>query len=252
MFRRYVFCSAIGAWIALAVGLASPSMAADAIITDGDTLILKGTLYRLQGIEAPQTDQVCLNENGAAWTCGVEARDRLKDFVSKRDVRCDDLGRDALYSKRRMGVCWIEGEAVSINQWMVREGWALALGRPGKSRFEADRERAAADKKGLWKGCFVSPEALRRCTISTAQLLGAACPKSNNWTVREMLFPDHPARPPGCAIKGRVAMRSQIGGHRGIYHLEGCRSYQRTPKPHRWFCSEDEAQAEGFRKSYTC
>ena len=38
----------------------------------------------------------------------------------------------------------------------------------------------------------------------------------------------------------------------GIYHLESCRSYQSTKKPNRWFCSEDEAKAAGFRKSYSC
>jgi methylphosphotriester-DNA--protein-cysteine methyltransferase len=47
-------------------------------------------------------------------------------------------------------------------------------------------------------------------------------------------------------------MRSQLMGYVGIYHLPSCRSYARTKQPHRWFCSEDEAKAAGFRKSYTC
>ena len=50
----------------------------------------------------------------------------------------------------------------------------------------------------------------------------------------------------------REGMRAQIAGHQGIYHLEHCGSYGRTKNPHRWFCSEAEAQAEGYRKSYTC
>ena len=104
----------------------------------------------------------------------------------------------------------------------------------------------------MWKGCFVTPEALRRVTISTAQMFGAACPSSSNWQVRNMLFPDYPTMPPGCAIKGRIAMRAQVAGNVGIYHPESCGSYARTKNPHRWFCSEEEAQAAGFRKSYTC
>jgi hypothetical protein len=67
-----------------------------------------------------------------------------------------------------------------------------------------------------------------------------------------MLFPDYPTMPPGCAIKGRAAMRAQIAGYVGIYHVEGCASYGRTTQPHRWFCSELEAKAAGYRKSYTC
>jgi hypothetical protein len=135
---------------------------------------------------------------------------------------------------------------------MVQEGWALNVDRTAKGRFKVDRDNASINRKGLWKGCFVSPEALRRFTISTATLMGAACPKSNNWPIRHMLFPDDPAMPPGCAIKGRINLRSQITGYQGIYHLPSCRSYERTKHPHRWFCSEEEALAEGFRKSFTC
>jgi endonuclease YncB( thermonuclease family) len=231
---------------------ATPSWADEVNVTDGVTLIVDGATYRLDGIEAPQTDQTCLDDKGAAWTCGIEARDRLRDYVRKRDVRCTDRGPDRAYRKRRVGDCRVAGEAISINQWMVQEGWALNLDRSAKGRFKADRDRASANRMGLWKGCFVSPEALRRFTISTASLLGAACPKANNWPIREMLFPDYPAMPPGCAIKGRIGLRSQITGYLGIYHLPSCRSYERTKHPHRWFCSEEEAQAEGFRKSFTC
>ena len=65
----------------------SPSLAAEAIITDGDTLLLNGRPYRLDGIDAPETDQVCLDENGSVWACGIQAREELKKFVGKRHVR---------------------------------------------------------------------------------------------------------------------------------------------------------------------
>jgi endonuclease YncB( thermonuclease family) len=231
---------------------ATPCWAVEVTVTDGDTLILNGVAYRLDGIEAPQTDQTRLDDKGAAWTCGIEARDRLRDYVGKGDVRCTDRGSDSVYRKRRVGDCLVVGQAISINQWMVREGWALNLDQSAKGRFKADRDNASSNRMGLWKGCFVSPEALRRFTISTAGLLGAACPKANNWPIRQMLFPDYPAMPTGCAIKGRIGLRSQITGYAGIYHVPSCRSYERTKHPHRWFCSEQEAQAEGFRKSFTC
>lgn len=225
---------------------------AAATVTDGDTVILDGKIFRLDGIEAPQTDQLCLDDAGTKWSCGVEARDRLRQWIGTRAVRCDDKGSDRAWSKRRIGVCRVEGEATSLNQWLVREGWALNLEPSAKGRFKADQESARDNRKGLWKGCFVAPEALRRWTISTTELLGAACPKPTNWATRQMLFPDQPAMPPGCPIKGRVAMRAQVAAHQGIYHPENCGSYARTKNPHRWFCSEEEAEAEGFRKSYTC
>jgi endonuclease YncB( thermonuclease family) len=242
----------MGALVAALLTVAATPSRAGVSVTDGATLILSGTTFRLGGIDVPQTDQTCLDDKGAVWTCGVEARDRLKEYVSKGDVRCTDKGADGDYRKRRMGECFVGTETISINQWMVQQGWALNADRSGKDRYKADRDKASSDHVGLWKGCFVSPEALRRFTISTAALLGAACPKTNNWAAREKLFPDYPVMPTGCAIKGRSPLRSQLTGYVGIYHLPSFRSYVRTKNPHRWFCSEEEAQAAGFRKSFTC
>jgi len=239
----------IAVWLTVA---ATPGWAVETSVTDGNTLILDGVTYRLDGIEAPQTDQTCLDEKGATWTCGVSARDRLLEHVGKRDVRCTDRGADSLVHKKRIGECFVAGEATSLNQWMVQQGWALNADRSAKGRYKTDRDNASAKQIGLWKGCFVSPEDLRRFTISTSALLGAACPKSNNWKIRNALFPEAPAMPAGCDIKGRINLRSQAAGYRGIYHLPSCRSYARAGQAHRWFCSEQEAQAAGFRKSYTC
>ena len=94
----------------------TPGWAADVSVTDGNTLILNGTMYRLAGIEAPQTDQTCIDGKGAAWTCGIEARDRLKEYVGKGEVRCTDQGADSVYRKRRIGECSVAGQTVSINQ----------------------------------------------------------------------------------------------------------------------------------------
>ena len=55
--------------------------------------------------------------------------------------------------------------------------------------------------------------------------------------------------PPGCYIKGNTAQR---GGER-IYHVPGQRNYDDTVieswKGERWFCTEDEAEAKGWRKA---
>jgi len=228
---------------------AGPSWATEAFVSDGDTLVLNGKIFRLDGIEAPQTDQTCWDEKGVIWRCGIDARDALKAHLGSRNVRCDDAGRDALYRKRRLAVCWVEGETSSLNQWLVREGWALI---DTNLRFKADESDARYARKGLWKGCFVSPQLMRRFTKNVAKLLGAACPETDDWKVLSTLFPDEPTMPSGCSIKGKLAARALVSGFRGIYHMESCRSYQRTKNPERWFCSEEEARADGFRKSYSC
>ena len=63
---------------------------AEATVTDGDTIILNGTAYQLEGIDAPDTDQACLDATGAVWHCGIEVRDQLKTFVGSRDVRGEE------------------------------------------------------------------------------------------------------------------------------------------------------------------
>jgi endonuclease YncB( thermonuclease family) len=227
-----------------------PACASEAIATNGQTLIIDSRVVRLAGIDAPQTDQTCLDGHRAVWNCGIAARDALRAHINDRKIRCDDTGPDPQRQNRRLSVCWIEGEANSINQWLAREGWALSA--PGTTRFKADENDARFAHKGLWKGCFVAPDMLRRWSRNVARMLGSSCPPSEDWDTLKTLFPDRPPMPVGCSIKGKIAARALATGDRGVYHTNICRSYRRTQNPDRWFCTEQEAKAEGFRKSYTC
>jgi endonuclease YncB( thermonuclease family) len=56
-------------------------------VVDGDTLTIGAAKIRLQGIDAPETDQVCLHAGGQQWTCGLEARDRLAAHIAGREIR---------------------------------------------------------------------------------------------------------------------------------------------------------------------
>jgi endonuclease YncB( thermonuclease family) len=235
----------------LATLLTSPGWAADAVIKDGGTIQLAGSTYRLDGIDAPELDQICVDDHADPWTCGVEARDRLAKLTAKRDVRCRDLGADPTYRKRRIGICTVDGETASLNQMLVREGFALNFEPAAKGRFKADEATAKDALAGLWKGCFVAPSEFRRWQ-KTAALLGASCRTDKDHELREILFPDLTTMPPGCPIKGVFAARARVTGNTGIYHLQSCRSYAGLTKPNRWFCSEDDAQAAGFRKAYNC
>src|SRR6195952_3082834 len=128
----------------LATLLATPGWAAKPVVKDGGTIELADTTYRLDGIDAPELDQICVDDHADPWTCGVEARDRLAKLIGKRDVRCRDLGADPTTIKRRIGICTVESEATSLNQLLVREGFALNFEPTAKGRFKAD-EAAAKD-----------------------------------------------------------------------------------------------------------
>jgi endonuclease YncB( thermonuclease family) len=95
--------------------LTSPSLATEAVLTDGDSLRLYGTSFRLDGIDAPEIDQVCLDEKGGAWRCGIEARDQLTAFIRKRPVHCQDMGPHPVNGRTRIGICSVEGETTTLN-----------------------------------------------------------------------------------------------------------------------------------------
>jgi endonuclease YncB( thermonuclease family) len=230
---------------------ASSGWAADATVRDGDTIQLAGVTYRLDGIDAPEFDQICIDDHAEPWTCGVEARDQLANLIGRRGVRCEDLGPDKTYGKWHVGICTVDGEAVSLNQLLVRQGFALNSESSGKARFTEDEAGAKSNLRGIWKGCFVAPQDFRHLKKSAA-LLGAACRNDKDREIRASLFPDEPAMPPDCSVKAKLAVRAHVTGHVGVYHVQACQSYAAVTKPDRWFCSEEDAQAAGFRKAYTC
>ena len=55
--------------------------------------------------------------------------------------------------------------------------------------------------------------------------MGGSCRADKDREIRSVLFPEDPAMPPGCSIKGKFAVRARVTGNVGIYHLQGCRSY---------------------------
>ena len=222
-------------WIAgLVLILTTPVWAADPIVTDGDTLLNGGTKFRLDGVDAPETDQICLDEKHTSYKCGVAARDALVKWIANRAIWCDDKGPDKVHPERRIGVCIVEGTNISLNQWLVREGWALNFEPYAQGRFVADQADAQKDRRGIWKGCFAAPTDRRNWRKSTANLMGPTCDTSS----RDRLFHEN-----ACSIKGSRS---------SIYHMPGCGSYDSLTNVVQWFCSEEGALAKGFRKAKNC
>jgi endonuclease YncB( thermonuclease family) len=230
--------------------LATPSHAANAIVRDGDTIQLGDVTYRLDGVDAPEFDQICINDQADPWSCGVEARDQLAKLIAGRNVHCDDLGPDKLFRKRHAGVCMVEGDSTSLNQQVAQIGLAISVEPSLKVHAKDDAAKAQADKRGLWKGCFVAPQEFRLGKKDGA-LIGSSCRADRDKEIRAVLFPEDVAMPPSCAIKARFALRARVTGNVGVYQLQGCRTYAGF-RPDRWFCSEDDAQAAGFRRAFNC
>jgi endonuclease YncB( thermonuclease family) len=231
--------------------LTAPGDAATAIVRNGDTIQLGDIAFRLDGVDAPELDQICINDQADPWSCGIDARDQLVKLIAGRDVHCDDLGPDKLFRKRHVGVCTVQGDSTSLNLEIAQMGLAISVEPALKAHAKDDAAKAQADKRGLWKGCFVAPQEFRLGKKDGA-LIGGSCRADRDKEIRAVLFPEDFAMPPSCAIKGKLAVRARMTGNVGIYHLQGCPSYAGLPRPDRWFCSEDDAQAAGFRRAYNC
>jgi len=87
-------------------------------VVDGDTLVVDGVVIRLDGIDAPETDQICLNDRGERWRCGITARNRLRENIGRQEVSCA-ANRADRYG-RTLATCSIGAE--NLNAWLGPRG----------------------------------------------------------------------------------------------------------------------------------
>lgn len=59
-----------------ATAVAAASLEDIPVVTEGDTIGIGQTRIRFQGIDAPQTDQICLDRQSQPFPCGLRRSDR--------------------------------------------------------------------------------------------------------------------------------------------------------------------------------
>ncbi|WP_192841321.1 thermonuclease family protein [Falsirhodobacter sp. alg1] len=127
-------------------------IAGGARIIDGDTLDLNGERIRLYGIDAPESAQTC--KTGAReWQCGAEATRALVQMIGTQQVTCEKTDTDRY--GRSIATC--KAGDVSINTWMVRNGWAVAYRQYGGEIYGANEDAARNDRAGIWASSFDMP-----------------------------------------------------------------------------------------------
>ena len=191
-------------------------------VIDGDTLELSGIKYRLHGIDAPETSQVCRTANGGTWQCGKAAVEALETLAAGGQMTCDSRGVDKY--GRTIGVCTVNGK--DINAEMVNRGLAWSFKRYSHD-YDTLEESARAKHIGIWQ----------------ADTQTAWDYRSHKWQVAEQSAPNR------CSIKGNISTKGQK-----IYHMPWSKGYAKTrideARGEQWFCSEADAIAAGWRAPY--
>lgn len=197
------------------------SIAGQASVIDGDTIEIQGTRIRLHGIDAPESAQSCI-VNGKNARCGVLSSRALDDRIGNQSVTCEWSEKDSY--DRVIGIC--RAGDTDLNAAMVANGWAMAY-REYSIDYVPQEDAARAAKRGIWQTEFEPPWEWRKSQRVQTEA----------------------KRQAGCVIKGNI---SRCNGER-IYHVPGGQYYDRTQisesAGERWFCSEAEARAAGWRRS---
>jgi endonuclease YncB( thermonuclease family) len=240
-------------------------------IIDGDTIVVNGTRIRLFGIDAPESKQSC-SAAGKDYECGAASTAALIEKVGTSPVRCDVKRKD-MYG-RSVAICKLDPpkgskigggeEGLDLNAWLVSEGWAVSYRRYSKAYVPLEIQ-AQAEKKGIWSSeKFEQPEQWRKehngrtgarniSAVEENKILekpSAVIEKLKTAVVIALRVTSSTEAPldSTCLIKGNIT-----GKGAKIYHVPGGRFYEATKidtkAGEKYFCSEEEAVAAGWRAS---
>jgi endonuclease YncB( thermonuclease family) len=161
--------------IALAVLLVSPRAIADdligqASIIDGDTIEIHGTRIRLWGVDAPESSQLCRDDDSLPYRCGALAANDLDAFIARRPVNCSPISLDQY--RRTVATCSVGG--ADIGEWLVRTGLALDWPEYSRGKYGATQQEAEQAGRGIWKGSYVEPWLYRVCVRAGGKPAGCS------------------------------------------------------------------------------
>jgi endonuclease YncB( thermonuclease family) len=151
-------------WLVAILLLATAAAAAESVtgrasVIDGDTLEIHGTRFRLWGIDAPESSQLCRDDDSKHFRCGAKAANSLADFIGNRPVSCIEVERDRY--DRSVAVCTVDN--IDLADWLVRNGLAFDWPRYSKNAYAEAQRQAEQNERGLWTGSFSMPWQFRAC-----------------------------------------------------------------------------------------
>ncbi|WP_019221811.1 thermonuclease family protein [Bartonella senegalensis] len=133
--------------------ISTPPIEGNALIIDGDSLVVSSVMIRLAGIDAPEMKQFCGTKK-ERYPCGLEAKKHLEQLIANKPVTCHWYKKDK-YS-RILATCKTK-QVNNINATMVQNGWALSY-----YDYPQEEQEARKKKKGIWHSNFQNPRKWRK------------------------------------------------------------------------------------------
>lgn len=138
------------------LALAAPeTIVGVATVVDGDTIEIHGQRIRFNGIDAPESAQLCRGGRGKKYRCGQRSAQALDAYLAaSQPTRCTFVSWDGY--RRFVGNCE-RADGASVAGWMVANGHALDWPRYSQGAYAKIQAKARSAKLGVWSGKFQAP-----------------------------------------------------------------------------------------------
>jgi len=138
---------------------ATQQISGKAFALDGDSIVIKKIKIRLNGIDAPEFSQECLNAKSQHYKCGLISKNFLINLLKNQEVVCHYQKLD-IYN-RILGDCYID--KLNINHHLLSNGMAIIYDFNDATKQEIELEKTAKEQQqGIWQGAFELPKTYRK------------------------------------------------------------------------------------------
>lgn len=134
-------------------------------VVNGDTLIMYNNYFRLFGIDAPESNQMCADKYGSSYNCGREAAKWLKNWIGDTELECHVVRQNTKGDME--GTC--SYGPYDIGAALVNAGWAVANTQVTDIYYPYEIQ-AKENNRGLWEGKFYKPWDWRKMQKRTVKI----------------------------------------------------------------------------------